>query len=256
MAARPTNALRRMQATALTLGVALASLTSPVFALEELKGEKKAISACERQLCSMLVLREQKGPDLKCDLTKTWGRRTIKDAETSQLSWGFGDARCTVKLNVSRAEIVGAITAKEGKFRLSAQEVHCQVEEGGETKNVIVVVSPKIDLVEGRAEKIWVNLVSTHGPSSITSLVRFAIQLEDGLGLFHHALLKSVNGFINKSCPKVHAEAMADAARARAAKVVKKAQPAAAPPPEALKQAEPETPKSEPPAPEVEKKGE
>lgn len=248
MPAGRTNALRRARTTALTLSIVLASLTTSAFALEVLKGEKKAISACERQLCAMLVLKEAKGPDLKCDLAKTWGRKTIKDAETSQLSWGFGDARCTVKLNVSRAEIVGAITAKEGKFRLPPQEVHCQVEEGSETKNVIVVVSPKIDFTDGRATKVWVNLVSTHGPSSITSLVRFAIQLEDGLGLFHHALLKSVNGFITKSCPKVQEEAVADAARARAVKAAKKAEPAAAPPPEA--------PKSAAPAVDLDKKGE
>lgn len=239
--------LRHMQATVLVLGVACGSLTSPVFALEELKGEKNAISACERQLCGMLVTKDAKGPDLTCGLTKTWARKTIKDAETSQLSWGFGDARCTVNLNASRAQIVGAITAKEGKFRLPPQEIHCKVEEGSETKNVIIVVAPKIDFADGRANKIWVNLVSTHGPGSITSLVRFAIQLEDGLGLFHHALLKSVNGFIHKSCPKVHAEAVADAARARAAKPAKKAEPAAAPTPEAPKQ---EAERSPSPAPE------
>ena len=235
------------------LGVGL----SPADALEELKGEKKAISACEVKLCSMLVHKEPKGHDLKCDLTKTWGRKTIKGAETGQLSWGFGDARCTVKLNVARADIVGAMTAKDGKFRLPPQPIECVVEEGGEVKNVRVVVSPKIEFHHGEAKKIWINLVSTDGPSSVTSMVRFAIQLEDSLGLFHHALLKSVNGFINKSCPKVleqEKERLKTAsARAKAPKPPKKsepvAQPAAATPAPVAPKAEGEPPPAKEPAP-------
>ena len=231
--------LRRLGPLSAALG-ALAITASSASALEELKGEKKAISACEVKLCNMLVHKEPKGPDLKCDLTKTWARKTIKGAESSQLSWGFGDARCTVKLNVSRADIVGAMTAKDGKFRLAPQPVDCLVEEGGETRNVRVTVSPKIEFNHGEAKKIWINLVSTDGPSSITSMVRFAIQLEDSLGLFHHALLKSVNAFINKSCPKVLEEEKqrlktAAAAKAKAPRPEKKsetaAQPAAATPP-------------------------
>src|SRR5262245_45669242 len=101
MAAGRTRVYSRMQAAGLVLGIVCASV--PALALEELKSEKKAISACERQLCAMLVLKERKGPDLRCDLAKTWARKTIKDAETDKLTWGFGDARCTVSLNVSRA---------------------------------------------------------------------------------------------------------------------------------------------------------
>lgn len=241
---------------------------APAFALEELKGEKKAISACELQLCTMLVHKERKGPDLKCDLVKTWGRKTIKDAETSQLNWGFGDARCTVKLNVSRADIVGAIVAQEGKFRLPPQTVDCIVEEKGEAKNVRVVVSPKIEFHGGQAKKIWINLVSTDGPFAVTSLVRFAVQLEDGLGLFHHALLKSVNGFINKSCPKVleaakekeKERAKAVAARAKVPKPAKKpeaaADPAVVASPAKADAASPAPKKEDAPAKEETKKGE
>ena len=175
-------------------------------ALDELAHEKKVINACELQLCTMLVLKEPKGPNLQCDLTKTWARSTIKEADTPQVTWGFGDARCTVKVDVSRAEIVHAITAKEAKFRLPPQPIDCVVEQGGAVQNVRVVVSPKIHFSEGKATKLWVNLVSTDGPGAITGLIRFAIQLEDGLGLFHNALLKSINGFIHKSCPKVYAK--------------------------------------------------
>ncbi len=185
------------------------ALTPPASALDELKHEKKAISACEMKLCRMLVAKEAKGPDLKCDLTKTWGHKTIKEAESSSLTWGFGDARCTVKIDVKRSEIINAITAGKAKFHLADQKIDCVVEEsadGKDAKHVIVVVSPKIEFKDGKAEKIWINLKSADGPGGVTGTLKFASMLADKLGLFHGAMLKAVNGFIYKGCPKVLAK--------------------------------------------------
>lgn len=184
------------------IGVA-ASAPRSAHALDELKHEKKSISTCERTLCNMLVHKDPKGPDLKCDLTKTWGKKTIKSAESSTLSWAFGDARCTAKINVTRAEILAAISSPKAKFWLPDQRVHCIVEEDGKPHDVHVLVSPKIEFRNGQAEKIWINLKEVEGPPNVTGLVHFAVGLSDKVGVLHPALVKSVNGFINKSCPKV-----------------------------------------------------
>lgn len=199
-----------------------ASSAVPAAALEELKHEKKNISRCERQLCTMLVHKEAKGPDLKCDLTKTWARTTIKSADSSTLSWGFGDARCSVKVDVRRAEVLHAITAKKGKFHMGEQEIHCLVEEDGKPQRVTVRASPKIEFRDGKAYKVWINLKEADGPTAVTGLIRFAVSLSDGVGIFHPALVKSVNGFIAKSCPKVLATAEENSpARAAPTKVAK-----------------------------------
>lgn len=187
----------------LAAGMALVAAPGTAFALDELKHEKKTISVCERQLCTMLVKKEAKGSNLRCDLTKTWGEKTIKSAESSTLSWGFGDARCTVKLDVSRANIVQAVTAKDWKFHLGEQQVNCLVEEDGKPKEVVVLVSPKIQFKDGKAEKIWINLKEANGPGGVTGLIKFAAKLSDTVGLFHGQMIKAVNGFIYKGCPKV-----------------------------------------------------
>lgn len=195
---------RRRRLTGLISAMTAASLwSSAAGALEELKHEKKAISACERALCTMLVKKETAGPDLKCDMAKTWGQQTIKSAESSTLSWAFGDARCTVKIEVRRADIIQAITAAKAKFALPDQRVHCLVEEGGKPQDVHVLVSPKIEFRNGQAEKIWINLKEADGPAGVVALIRFAVGLSDKVGILHGGLVKSVNGFINKSCPKV-----------------------------------------------------
>src|SRR6476660_4682752 len=78
----------------------------PLRALDEQSGEGKAIDACEKQLCTMLLQKKPIGNDLKCQLTKTWQQSTIKEAESTAVKWGYGDARCSVDLNVTRAAIV------------------------------------------------------------------------------------------------------------------------------------------------------
>src|SRR5262245_60807684 len=92
----------RLAGSCLRLGALAAVLLGApaAIALDEQKGEETAIKDCDRRLCSILLDKNPKGPDLKCVLTKTWDRHKIKEADTPQLSWGFGDARCSLDLNL------------------------------------------------------------------------------------------------------------------------------------------------------------
>ena len=109
MTRKSARAAERCTAIAAVL-LAGALVAPPVRALEEQKGEQQALDACDERLCRMLQQKTPAGEDLKCRLTKTWARSTIKEADRTELSWGFGDARCSVELNVSRASIVAAVT--------------------------------------------------------------------------------------------------------------------------------------------------
>jgi hypothetical protein len=73
---------------------------STASALDEGQGEQAAIADCDQRLCSILLQRNRNGGDLKCALTKTWAKSKIKQADTASVSWGFGDARCTIDLNM------------------------------------------------------------------------------------------------------------------------------------------------------------
>jgi hypothetical protein len=175
----------------------------PASALEELSGEKAALEACDRRVCAMLLHKDPKGEDLRCTLTKTWARSTIKGADSSALKWGFGDARCTVRLEVKRAALVNAVTKDKFKFFAPAHTADCLVEQNGQIQTVKATLAPKIVFKDGKAEKIWVNLKEVEGPPAIRELLRTAAQLEDSLGLFHHRLIKSVNRYIYKHCAKL-----------------------------------------------------
>ncbi len=195
--------------TSLRLGTLVLGLSAVpgAEALEEQAGEKRALEACDRKLCTMLVEKNPVGEDLKCSLTKTWAKATIKSAETQATKWGFGDARCTVHLNMSRAELVGALTSPEYKLKAPVHTVDCLVEEDGTTKPIKASLAPKIEFRNGRAEKIRINLQKIEGPFAITSVLSAAAALEDRIGLFHRPMLKSVNRYIEKHCQNLLATA-------------------------------------------------
>ena len=202
---------------------------SPLSALEEGAGEAKAIDACDKRLCSMVQGKDPKGEDLKCALTKTWAKSTIKEGDQRDVKWSFGDARCTVQVNISRQAIIAAMNGGASKLWVPSHTANCIVEQDGQVKTITATVAPKIVFKAGKAEKIWINLLKVEGPTGITATLSTAAQLSDTIGIFHRAMLKSVNGYIYKHCPKYYPQTQAASvapAKPAAAKPKKAAEPA------------------------------
>jgi hypothetical protein len=178
-------------------------------ALDEERGEQAAIADCDKRLCSILLQKNPNGGDLRCALTKTWARSKIKQADNASVSWGFGDARCTIDLNLSREKLVAVMDEGKGTYRFVPHTANCVVEQDGKLHKVTAVLAPKIVFRKGRADKIWVNLKRVDGPSNITFTVQTAAQLADGLGLFHRSMIKGINRYIERHCPATQTTAAA-----------------------------------------------
>jgi hypothetical protein len=204
----------------------LALAASPACALEEQAGEQKAIDACDKRLCAILQQKNPAGEDLKCALTKTWAKSTLKEADQRSVQWLFGDARCTIHIDISRAKIVGAIAGGKVKFWVPPHTANCIVEQDGQAMTVSATVAPKIVFQDGKAEKIWINLMNVDGPAGIKATLTTAAQLNDSIGLFHRAMLKSVNGYIYKHCPKHYPLTQAATAAVPKTTAAKPAKPA------------------------------
>lgn len=188
---------------------------SSVHALDEQSGEAQAIQACERRLCTLLQRKDAKGEDLACALTKTWARSTIKEADQTSVQWGFGDARCTIQIKISRAQIAAALASGSTlhKFWVAPHTANCIVEDGGTVRPLTATLAPKIVFKDGKAEKIWVNLVSVEGPAAIKGTLVAAAELTDKVGIFHRQMLKSVNRFIYRHCPSKYPLSQTSAAK-------------------------------------------
>jgi hypothetical protein len=190
--------------------IALLSAASYALALEPNKGEAKVLADCDRRLCTMILRKEHAGEDLKCDLTKTWAKSTIKGADSPSLKWGFGDARCSVHLHITRASIVTALTAKHYKLWVPAHTAECIIEHNSEATTIKATLAPKLEFKDGRVEKVWINLLNVDGTSAITGLISAGAALEDSTGLFHGAMVKEANKYISVQCLKNYPTVLAD----------------------------------------------
>jgi len=235
--------------------LAFAAMTGPGRALEEPPGELPALKACEKTLCGMVMDKNPAGGDFRCDAQKTWAKSSLEGGESKGVSWGFGDARCKADIKLSRADIIAALTKPKHTIRIPSQQVSCVLEREGELKPVAIKLAPKLTFKDGKADKVWINLENIDGPADVKSTIWTAAKLEDSIGIFHRPMIKSINKFLFKQCPKRYgAAAVAAAAKAAKAKANAKgaatatkgaaAKPDTKPAPAAAK----EPPKAAPPA--------
>ncbi len=187
-------------AALIALVIATAAVAAP---LEARKDEKERLAECEESLCRVLL---DKGPTkgrLRCDIDKYWGKSDIdKGAKSKKMDWGFGDARCGLKLALKRSEIIEAITAKEYEYNLRQQNVQCEVGSGDKVEPLTVRLAPKMKFENGKVKKVWLKLKKVDGPPVLSSLIWSAAVLEDSIGIFHKDMVNQINKFIHDKCEK------------------------------------------------------
>ena len=187
--------------TALFIALAPATAVSPAQALSPDEHEKSLLLDCEEKLCRQILGKKPPKGRLRCDLEKTWGKKDIKKgAKSKSISWGFGDAQCSVKLNISRRHIVKALTAPKYEFSVRRHDVSCKVETSSGTKPLKASLAPKLKFKNGRAKKLWIKLKDIDGPEPLSTFVWTTAKLEDTLGIFHSEMVKQVNKFVHRKC--------------------------------------------------------
>ncbi len=193
---------RRHEFVVMLAGLLACAAAAPAVALKPEKGEETSLKTCEESVCRIILGKEAKGKDPQCDITKTWSKETIKKGESSAVSWAFGDTRCRANLKVDRGAIVAALTRDKFTLRSEPQTVKCVVEQDGKLHDLTAVAKPKLKFRNGKADKVWINLETIEGPENVAGTIRTIAAMEDKLGIFHGALIKSVNKFIHKRCAK------------------------------------------------------
>ncbi|MBL8564705.1 MAG: hypothetical protein JNM89_03205 [Hyphomicrobiaceae bacterium] len=215
LALRRENQVLPLPAIAATvvLAGAIALHAAPARALEILPNEKAGREACEKRVCD-IILKKTAGPPLVCNMTKTWDRDKIKKGSNKKrITWGFGDARCSLTLNLDRSLILPALTNDKYTLVFPPQTVNCLVEdEEKKAKPLVVIAAPKVKFKDGQAYKVWINVKEVEGEGLVKNLVWSVSKLADGIGIFHSDTVKSINTFVHKTCPDEHGkpvEAMA-----------------------------------------------
>ncbi|KAI94650.1 hypothetical protein T281_09840 [Rhodomicrobium udaipurense JA643] len=181
----------------LGLSMALAGAASA-----EDEGEKAKLSQCAKDLCSIIVSKDANGPDVTCDVTKTWQKEEIqKGAEQKKLSWGQGSAKCSAKVSVKRADIVASLTKPDHELKVEKQAVSCEI---GESKYPIsATLAPELKFKDGASTNAALHINDIQGATLIKGAVWTAATLEQNFGLFEKDLVREINRFVSKECPKI-----------------------------------------------------
>jgi hypothetical protein len=163
--------------------------------------EKKKLYQCAKDLCCIILSKNPKGPDLVCDVTKTWDKDQLqKGADSKNIGWGLGSATCSAKFTIKRADIVAALTSPEAKFKPGRQSVSCQV--GTDQYPISATLSPELKFKNGTSTSGSLRIEDVQGAVLIKGAVWTAAQLERHFGIFEKDLVREVNRFLQKECPK------------------------------------------------------
>ncbi len=190
-------------------GVAVISLTPraphrdrPSLALTPDTDEEKAKNAqCVRDVCSIVLSKDPNGPDVTCDLAHRWEAKHINLlAESKELSWSLGPARCSLKASAKRADILAAVTSPEYTLTLDGKSVACEV--GAEGYEITADVTADFTFKDGVVTAISLGGSDFDGPIFIGKTLFIAWGMEKKFGTFQGDMLREANRFLKKECPK------------------------------------------------------
>ncbi len=182
--------------------VCLGIFTSLAGANAESDGDKQKLYQCAKDICNIILSKKANGPDLACDVTKTWENREIeKGASSKSLSWGLGTAQCHFKLSAKRSAILAALNTPENTFKADKQTVDCQI--GTEKYPIDVTLAPEMKFKNGVASQVSLNVNEVTGAPLIKGTVWTVSMLERNFGILQGDMIREVNRFIHKECPKV-----------------------------------------------------
>ncbi len=202
--------MKKTTTTATRLIVALSAtimLGSAAFA-QDSDADKAKLAQCEKDVCGIIVGKKKDGADLSCDLTKTWkGEDIQKGAAEKSVPWGFGRTQCSVKINAKRAVLVDALTSPTYTIKSEKQTVSCEIERGTEKYPIKLSAAPELKMKDGKAVGISMNVADIEGATLIKGVVWTAATMEQNFGLFEKDLVKEINKFIERQCPKRLADA-------------------------------------------------
>lgn len=168
--------------------------------------EQERLQACEKNICTAALTKLGSG-DMTCSIQKTWTKSYIEDGvRQKQISWTFGDAQCSVDVKLPNSEIAAAVSQPKHTVQFDEHTVKCNVERENEMTQIDLKLSPKMEFVDGKANKAWLNVSSIEAPTIIKGALWTVATIEDNFGLFHSELISEVNEFLGEKCPKRYPE--------------------------------------------------
>ena len=182
-------------------------VSSKVELTPEERAEKEDRKACKIEICDIIATREPLGPDIACDIKKTWRAGDLTKMLGDQIGWPWGNAVCQSALKLERAALADAMRAPKATIRMEKQTVSCALQrEGGEPYVVEVELSPDVTFENGKAVSATVNWGDVSAPLMIYPILYAGTGLDNQSNVLGPEVVKMVNHFTTKSCAEVKGE--------------------------------------------------
>jgi hypothetical protein len=163
--------------------------------------ELEQIQQCNRDLCSILRAPSTDGRPLQCDLSRTFYKEQIDKAlRPKKLGWIFGDANCTLKLDVPRAMLAKAMTEDRYTLKVPEQPAACDVDYNGTRYPVKVTMAPEIAFRNGRARSVTLGVRDIDANLVIKAALWSAFKLQSSMGLYQDDFVRAVNRYVDRDC--------------------------------------------------------
>ena len=168
----------------------------------EEKAEKEARKACKVELCSVINSKNANGPDISCDIIKTWREKAITKMLGGSIQWTWGKAVCKSRLVVKRESLAKAMTEPKYEISLPEQKAHCMLAQKGkgDPYAVDIVIAPKVVFENGKAVEAKLNWGEASAPMLVYALIYAGTGLDNHTNVLGPEVVKMVNGFTTKKC--------------------------------------------------------
>lgn len=172
----------------------------------EEKKEKEQRKACKIQMCDVLYSKKAEGPDISCDIIKTWREEDVEEMVTGgKIDWPWGSAKCTTKLNVSREMLAKAASGDAYVGKLKPHTVACTLDRKseGKTYDVTVGIAPEVTFEKGKAVKAQINWGKIEAPMLAYGVIWPGAKLDNSLNAMGGKVVQMVNEFMTTKCDEI-----------------------------------------------------
>ncbi len=189
------------------LSVAARAETPPERVLTpEEKAEKESRKACKIAICAILRSKVTEGPDVACDIVKTWREEDIaKMVSGGKVDWPYGRAVCRTKLAVGRAPLAKAMTETRYELDVPKHRIRCELDRKSQAKPYVVEVemAPKVTFENGKAVDARLNWGDLEAPTFAKGVLWPGSALDNSMNILGGEIVRMTNEFSGKKCDEV-----------------------------------------------------
>ena len=194
----------KLSALLALIGCSISSVVQADALEDRMAKEKSDRKACKVDICKAFAAPTADG-EIACNVTKTFLREDIvRKITAGDYVWGYGHARCSTDIKLSRAMLGKALSDGEPKVTLAPHQLKCSVSDKdpakGEAFTVTVGFAPTVTFKGGLAKSVNLGEVTSEGSSVASAAISAILALDKISGYVSSAATKEVNVFLFDKC--------------------------------------------------------